>query len=299
MPTTSRKARKSTTTRKESTMAPSFPTDPAALALALESLGATYDAGKLRVTFTADEDEAILSSYGEGHEDGTTLYADSDAAEALALGVREQAVAMFTDPQVYFHDLGLSRTALALCCWRWAEGWRRGVTEAHIKAVKADRAAARKARAPTLSGFEVHHTGGNCTALVREVETAGRAPWSFVVVTDEAGGSKDFSADDFTIGVYWDEAWMPENGRMWSSADSDTFAPAMAEALAYLAAGRPVGSPVSRPFRKGERVSTLAGKVGTVLKGGATTVTVALDGHDLVSPTAFPADTLRRVEVSE
>jgi hypothetical protein len=156
MPTpTTRKARTTTTTRarrEESTMAPSYPTDPATLATALESLAATYDAGKLVATFTPDEDEAILASYGEGHEDGTTLYADSDADEALALSVREQAVAMFTDPQVYFHDLGLSRTALALCCWRWAEGWRRGVTEAHIKAVKADRAAARKARAAAKVG---------------------------------------------------------------------------------------------------------------------------------------------------
>lgn len=133
-------------------MAPSFPTDPAALATALESLAATYDAGTLRVTFTPDEDEAVLVAYGEGFSDGMTLYADSDADEALSLGVREQAVAMFTDPQVYFHDLGLSRTALALCCWRWAEGWRRGVTEAHIKAVKADRAAARKARAAAKAG---------------------------------------------------------------------------------------------------------------------------------------------------
>jgi hypothetical protein len=154
MPTTTTRTTTSTvaTRRSESTMALSLPTDPAALATALESLAATYDAGKLRVTFTADEDEAILSSYGEGHEDGTTLYADSDADEALALSVREQAVAMFTDPQVYFHDLGLSQTALALCCWRWAEGWRRGVTEAHVKAVKADRAAARKARAAATGG---------------------------------------------------------------------------------------------------------------------------------------------------
>jgi hypothetical protein len=141
--TTTRKARTTTTTRarrEESTMAPTtFPRfrETTRAEKPLAKLAATYDAGALRVTFTAEEDATIATAYADGGADAATCYSDSEAAELLTYTVASQAAAMYCDcvrdEDSTFGGMGLSRVALALVCWRWAEGWVAG-----IKAIHAD-----------------------------------------------------------------------------------------------------------------------------------------------------------------
>ena len=106
-------------------------------------LALTYGLGLLDYTLTSEEVETLTVAYEDGKSDAATCYSDSEAQELLTYTVAAQAAAMYCDSindGGCFADIGLSRVAFALVCYRWAEGWVDGIKGIHARALAADSA---------------------------------------------------------------------------------------------------------------------------------------------------------------
>ena len=100
-------------------------------------LALTYGLGLLNYSLTREEVETLAGAYAEGRDDAATCYSDIEADELLAYTAAQQAAALYCDTLGFYADLGLSRVAHALVCYRWAEGWVDGIKSIHARALAA------------------------------------------------------------------------------------------------------------------------------------------------------------------